>query len=50
MLSEVSQVQKDKGQMFLLYVEDRSKYKHKHYIYIYVYTEHVSISGTVSRD
>jgi hypothetical protein len=35
MLSEVSQVPKDKTHM---YVEDRCKYKYKHHMYIYMYT------------
>jgi hypothetical protein len=34
-LSEVSQVEKDKGHIFLSYVEDRSKYEYKHY-HIYI--------------
>jgi hypothetical protein len=38
-LSEASQVQKDKGQRShgFSYIEDRFKYKYRHYIYIYIY-------------
>jgi hypothetical protein len=50
-LSEVSQVQKDKVLCFLSYVEDKIQYKHKHYhLNIEIYTEHVSKSGTIRGD
>jgi hypothetical protein len=41
MLNEESQVQKDKGHIFIYfpsYIEDRHKYKYIIYIYIYIYT------------
>jgi hypothetical protein len=41
MLSEVSQVQKDKGHIFSLICQRQIQYKHKHY-HMYTHT-HVSI-------
>jgi hypothetical protein len=44
-LSEVSQVQKAKGQMFSLICGIEAQYKYKHcYVYKEIYTEHISKS------
>jgi hypothetical protein len=40
MLSEVSQIEKDKLPCFLSYVKDQSKNKYKHY-HTYIYTQNM---------